>query len=119
MIEEGESFAMIEETKKRTMLEVIDEIFTVFENVRSMLCAWTAGYHTSFIYEVKRVQKLEIELNNLGYDDDFVSFVLEHVYNTFFVIIHFGDEQIILTSLAPRDTIVLDSKRDPQTCAQE
>ena len=75
---------MIEETKKRTVLEVIDEIFTVFENVRSMSGAWTGGYHMSFIYEVKRLQKLEIELNNLGYDDDFVGFVLEHVYNTVF-----------------------------------
>jgi hypothetical protein len=84
MIEKGESLAMIEEMKKRTVLEVIDEIFTVFENVRSMSGAWTAGYHMSFIYEVKRLQKLENELNSLGYDDDFVGFVLEHVYKTVF-----------------------------------
>lgn len=75
---------MMEETKKRTVFEVIDEIFTVFENVRSMLGSWTTEYHTSFIYEVMRLQKLETELNGLGYDDDFVTYVLEHVYNTVF-----------------------------------
>lgn len=75
---------MIEETKKRTVLEVIDEIFTVFENVRSMLGSWTTEYHMSFIYEVMRLRKLEMELTNLGYDDDFVTYVLEHVYNTVF-----------------------------------
>ena len=74
----------IEETKKRSVVEVIDEIFTVFENVRSMLGAWTAQYHMSFIYEVMRLQKLEMELNSLGYSDDFVGYVLEHVYNTVF-----------------------------------
>ena len=72
------------EMKKRTVLEVIDEIFNVFENVRSMSGAWKARYHKSFIYEVKRLQRLEIELNELGYDDDFVSLVLEHIYNTVF-----------------------------------
>ncbi len=46
--------------------------------------AWKARYHKSFIYEVKRLQRLEIELNDLGYDDDFVSLVLEHIYNTVF-----------------------------------
>ncbi|MGH2496257.1 MAG: hypothetical protein ACRDIV_16295 [Ktedonobacteraceae bacterium] len=75
---------MIEETKKRTVLEVIDEIFTVFENMRSMLGSWTTGYHTSFIHEVMRLQKLETELNSLGYGDDFVGYVLEHAYNTVF-----------------------------------
>ena len=75
---------MIAETKKRTVLEVIDEIFTVFENVRSILGSWTAGYHMSFIYEVMRLQKLEVELNSLGYGDDFVTYVLEHVYNMVF-----------------------------------
>ncbi len=84
MIDEGQSFAMKAETQKRTLHEVIDEIFAVFENVRSMSDAWTTRYHKSFIYEVRRLQKLEIELNDLGYDDDFVSFVLEHVYNTVF-----------------------------------
>lgn len=84
MIDESESFAMKAEAKKRTVLEVIDEIFTVFENVRSMSGPWAARYHKSFIYEVKRLQKLEIELNDLGYEDEFVSFVLEHVYNTVF-----------------------------------
>ena len=75
---------MTAETKKRTVLEVIDEIFTVFENVRSMLGSWTTEYHMSFIYEVMRLQKLEMELNSLGYGDDFVTYVFEHVYNTVF-----------------------------------
>ena len=75
---------MIEETKKRTVLEVIEEIFTIFENVRSMLGSWTEEYHMSFIYEVMRLQKLEMELNSSGYDDDFVTYVLEHIYNMVF-----------------------------------
>ena len=75
---------MIEETKKRTVLEVIEEIFTIFENVRSMLGSWTEESHMSFIYEVMRLQKLEMELNSSGYDDDFVTYVLEHIYNMVF-----------------------------------
>ena len=66
------------------VLEVVDEIFTVFENVRSLLANWNNCYHMTFIREVMRLQQLEAELNGLGYDDDFVTFVLEHVHNTVF-----------------------------------
>ncbi len=69
---------------KRGVLEVVDEIFMVFENVRSLLANWNSCYHMTFIREVMRLQQLETELNSLGYDDDFVTFVLEHVYNTVF-----------------------------------
>jgi hypothetical protein len=68
----------------RTVNAVVEEIFTVFENVRSLLANWNSSYHMTFIREVMRLQRLEVELKNLGYDDDFVAFVLEHVYNTVF-----------------------------------
>lgn len=63
---------------------IVEEIFMVFENVRSLLANWDSHYNMTFIREVMRLQRLEIELKNLGYDDDFVTFVLEHVYNTVF-----------------------------------
>ena len=69
---------------KRGVIEVVDEIFTVFENVRSLLVNWNSCYHMTFIREVMRLQQLEAELNSLGFDDDFVTFVLENVYNTVF-----------------------------------
>jgi hypothetical protein len=69
---------------KRTVNAVVEEIFTVFENVRSLLTHGNNRYHMTFIREVMRLQRLEVELNDLGYDDDFVMFVLEHVYTTVF-----------------------------------
>jgi len=68
----------------RTVNAVVEEIFTVFENIHSLLANWSSCYHMTFIREVMRLQRLEVELNSLGYDDDFVTFVLEHVYNTVF-----------------------------------
>ena len=68
----------------RTLNDVVEEIFTVFENVHSLLAHWNTRYHKTFIQEVMRLQRLEAELNSLGYDDDFVAFVLEHVYETVF-----------------------------------
>ena len=68
----------------RTLNAVVEEIFTVFENVRSLLANWNSRYHMTFIQEVMKLQRLEVEINSLGYDDDFVTFVLEHVYNTVF-----------------------------------
>ena len=69
---------------KRGVIEVVDEIFTVFENIHSLLANWNSHYHMTFIREVMRLQRLEVELNSLGFDDDFVNFVLEHVYNIVF-----------------------------------
>ncbi|HKV57292.1 MAG TPA: hypothetical protein VJO32_03390 [Ktedonobacteraceae bacterium] len=48
---------------------VVDDLFVVFENVRSMLAKWDRSYHMTFIEEVMKLQKLEIELYNLGYKD--------------------------------------------------
>ena len=70
--------------RKCGVIEVVDEIFTVFENVRSLLANWDSRYHMTFIREVMRLQRLEIELNSLVYDNDFVTLVLENVYNTVF-----------------------------------
>lgn len=72
------------QVSKRGVIEVVDEIFTVFENIHSLLANWNSRYHMTFIREVMRLQRLEVELNSLGFDDDFVNFVLEHVYNIVF-----------------------------------
>ena len=68
----------------RTLNAVVDEIFTVFENVHSLLANWNNRYHLAFIREMMRLQRLEEELFKLGYDEDFVTYVFEHVYSIVF-----------------------------------
>lgn len=63
---------------------VVDDIFVVFENVRSMLVKWDRSYHIPFIEEVMKLQKLEGELYNLGYDEEFVMTVVNVVYQHVF-----------------------------------
>jgi hypothetical protein len=63
---------------------VVNDIFVVFENVRSMFVKWDRSYHMPFIAEVMKLQKLEVELYNLGYDEEFVMTVIKIAYHNVF-----------------------------------
>lgn len=63
---------------------VVDDIFVALENVRSMLISWDNGYRMSFIEQVMSLQKLEVELYDLGYDEEFVYTVVKVVYQHVF-----------------------------------
>lgn len=63
---------------------VVDEIFQVFEDVRSLFRTWDASKHTSFIQHVVKLQALEVKLYALGYEDDFVRLLMKAVYESVF-----------------------------------
>ncbi|MGH2479623.1 MAG: hypothetical protein ACRDHW_08215 [Ktedonobacteraceae bacterium] len=63
---------------------VVDDIFTVFENVRSMFRAWDKSKHMPFIQQVMKLQVLEVKLYKLGYDEDFVRLLVKAVYESVF-----------------------------------
>jgi len=63
---------------------IVDEIFQVFENVRSMFRAWDTSKHMPFIHEVMKLQALEVRLYKLGYEDDFVRLLVKAVYKSVF-----------------------------------
>lgn len=64
--------------------EVVDDIFKVFENVRSLFHPWDKSKHMTFIQEVMKLQALEVKLYKLGYDDDLVRLLMKAVYESIF-----------------------------------
>ena len=64
--------------------EVVDDIFKVFENVRSLFHSWDKSKHMTFIQEVMKLQALEVKLYKLGYDDGFVRLLMKAVYESIF-----------------------------------
>ena len=63
---------------------IVDEIFQVFEDVRSMFRAWDTSKHMPFIQEVMKLQALEVKLYQLGYEEDFVRLLVKAVYESVF-----------------------------------
>lgn len=63
---------------------LVDEIFQVFENVRSMFRAWDKSKHMPFIQQVMKLQALEEKFYKLGYEDDFVRLLVKAVYESVF-----------------------------------
>ncbi len=70
--------------RSKELLNIVDDIFDVFEQVRAMFQNWHADYHMPFIEQVMKLQKLEAELYTLGYDEDFVLTVKQVVYSFIF-----------------------------------
>ena len=63
---------------------VVDEIFSVFESVKNMFRSWDSSKHMPFIQEVMKLQALEVQLNQLGYEDDFVRLIVKAVHESVF-----------------------------------
>jgi len=63
---------------------VVDEIFRVLEEVRTMFQKWDSSYHMPFIKKVMYLQTLREQLYKLGYDDDFVETVIKIAYHNIF-----------------------------------
>ena len=80
MVDTREQIAI--KTKRLNM--IVDDFFDVFESVREMLRSWKHDYHTLFIEQVMRLQKLETELYALGYDEHFVCILKQTVYRSVF-----------------------------------
>lgn len=68
----------------KQLLQIVDNIFDVFEQVRTLLCNWNTEYHVLFIEQVMRLQTLEAELYALGYDDEFVLTIKQAIYSSVF-----------------------------------
>ena len=71
-------------SRKRKLICVVDDLFDVFEQMKSMLCNWKPYYHVYFIDLMWRLKQLESDLYTLGYDDDFVLTVKQAVYRSVF-----------------------------------
>jgi len=63
---------------------LVDELFQVFEETRSMFRTWDASKHTPFIQQVTKLQELEAKLYQLGYEEDFVYLLVKSVYQSVF-----------------------------------
>lgn len=63
---------------------IVDEIFRVFEDVRSMFRAWDTSKHMPFIQQVMKLQALEVKLYESGYEEDFVRLLVKAVYESVF-----------------------------------
>lgn len=70
--------------RSKQLLNIVDDIFDVFERVKMMLCNWQGSYTMAFVEQVMRLQKLEAELYAIGYDEDFVLTVKRIVYHSIF-----------------------------------
>lgn len=63
---------------------VVDDIFRVFENIRSMFRQWDRSKHMPFIREAMKLQELENRLLRLGYQEDFTRLLVKCVYESVF-----------------------------------
>jgi len=63
---------------------VVDEIFRVFESVKSMFKQWDSSKHMPFIQEVMKLQALESKLSQLGYQEEFIKLLVKGVYESVF-----------------------------------
>ena len=63
---------------------IVDEIFSVLEEVRKMFQSWDSSYHQPFIKEVMRLQLLRESLHTLGYTEEFAEEVIRIVYHNVF-----------------------------------
>lgn len=70
--------------RSKQLLNSVDDMFEVFEQICTLLSNWNAEYHTPFIEQVMRLQKLEAELYALGYDDEFVLAIKRVIYSSVF-----------------------------------
>jgi hypothetical protein len=52
----------------RDMYDVMDDLFTVFENIHKLFCHWTSECSDAFIAEVLKLDPLEKELAELTGD---------------------------------------------------
>lgn len=64
------------------LIQVVDDIFDLFEQANTLLCNWKPYYHTYFIEQLWKLKQLESELYTLGYDEDFVLTVKQAVYRS-------------------------------------
>jgi hypothetical protein len=71
-------------TRKRQLIEIVDDLFALYEAVHRLLCQWQPTYHTAFIEHCMRLQRLEAQLAALGYDDEFILTVKQAVYGSVF-----------------------------------
>ncbi|MGH2494367.1 MAG: hypothetical protein ACRDIV_06655 [Ktedonobacteraceae bacterium] len=63
---------------------IVDSIFDVLEEVKSMFARWDNTCHTAFVERVFYLNELRSRLNKLGYSDDFVDTVLKVAYDNVF-----------------------------------
>ena len=80
MVETREQLAI----KTKRLNSIVDDIFDVYESVHEMFRSWKRDYHTVFIEQLMRLQKLETELYALGYDEYFVCILKQTVYRSVF-----------------------------------
>ncbi|HZS76098.1 MAG TPA: hypothetical protein VFA41_05740 [Ktedonobacteraceae bacterium] len=70
----------------RGLIQIVDEIFDVFEQAKTLLQNWQPDNHACFIDLLWKLKQLEADLYLLGYDDDFVDTVKWVVYHSVFTI---------------------------------
>jgi hypothetical protein len=63
---------------------IVDDIFRVFEGIKSMFKQWDRSKHMPFIQEVMKLQELESRLLQLGYQEDFTRLLVKCVYESVF-----------------------------------
>ena len=89
---------------------VVDDMFRVFENVKSMFNQWDRSKHMPFIREVRKLQDLESRLLQLGYGEDFTRLLVKCIYESVFTrsggqkapVIHAGDDSPLLPGFDKR-----------------
>jgi len=72
------------QAEDRRLIQIVDEIFDVFERTKTLLYSWQPDNHTCFIDLLWKLKQLETDLYLLGYDDDFVVTVKRVVYHSVF-----------------------------------
>lgn len=70
--------------RKKHLIDIVDDLFVVFEEIHRLLHNWKPYYHAYFMKQMWRLQQLESDLCALGYDEDFVLMVKKDVYRYFF-----------------------------------